>query len=207
MKNKVQYISNVPDTKVQQIIDIFGKKKCKCGCDCADGKKDDHFLKTGQGVPTAETPGELGDFYRDELTGRVFECVEVKEETTEGGTVRIQVVQASDGPDSSYLNVDAWDEGDYGVLFAANNTYARALYVKKDGKLEELKFFNTTDENEIDPALDNEQIDYVVYATGGTFYVCFCAAEVTTTVYAWVELTAEKISDEEIENIINSFNL
>ena len=199
MTDTEKYIKQQPDSVVQRLINIFDKKKCGCGCDCADegnnnatGEPAEHNLIVGEGYPTEKTQGNLGDFYRDELTGHVFECVDIWEQPSAGETVSKKIVQWSDGPDSSYLNVNAWKEGDFGVLAPFAAQIPSALYVKRDGELEALEFFGATNENEIEAGF-NAGYDYVTYADDDGFHVYYHTAEDWEISYYWVATEQQDI--------------
>ena len=211
MINTTKSIRQKPDTVVQQIIDIFGKKKKSCGCsDTGSSSADDHAMTKGSGEPTADTPGELGDFYLDELTGNVYECTEITSQSAAGGINMKQIRQLSDGPDISYFNTNAWQNNDFGVLYSSNClTLAKHLYKLTGGRLMEITtFFNTTDEREIEAAF-SVGFDYVVLAKDGTFFVCTKGSTIITKSYKWVELTHRAITTEEIEGVTsqNSTNV
>ncbi len=217
MINTGKYIKQQPDRVVQRMISIFGKKKCACGCACADGGNsggeatggtgtDDHRMIVGSGEPTPYTAADLGDYYRDQTTGHIYECIEVKSENIKQTINMVQVSEALDAPDASYFTPDAWPDHAYGVLITSDNE-VRALYEKQNGELsQELNYFITTDQNELPSAFDSGH-KIVVLIANNTFYVCTRTTEKgKNTVYTWLDLTLENITNEEINNIVNSLN-
>lgn len=172
MINTEKYIKQQPDREVQRMISIFGKKKCACGCDGTHGDGGTvapmaHNLITGSGFPSEETVGNLGDYYRDELNNRTFECVDITEENE--GINGQPAAQASDGEDISYINIDSLDEGEYAVLITSSNQ-VRNLYQKQNGEPVELPFEQFSTENDI---YFNSDVKHAVVINGGNnlFYI------------------------------------
>ena len=185
MINTGKYIKQQPDRVVQRMISIFGKKKCACGCDGTHGNSGGtvapmaHNLITGSGFPSEETVGNLGDYYRDELNNRTFECVDITEKNE--GINGQPAAQASDGEDISYINIDSLDEGEYAVLITSDNQ-VRNLYQKQNGEPVELPFEQFSTENDI---YFNSDVKHAVVINGGNnlFYI-YTPAE-TYKEYHW----------------------
>lgn len=172
-----------PDNKVQQIISIFGKKKCNCGCDGNHGNGATvapmaHNLITGEGFPTEETVGNLGDYYRDELSNRTFECVDITEEYE--GINGQEIAQVSDGEDISYINIDSLNEGDYAALTAG--VQVNNLYQLQNGELIEIPFEQVANENDVQFSADIKHV--VCINSGNNMYYIYTPAE-TYPAYHW----------------------
>lgn len=171
-----------PDNKVQKIISIFGKKKCNCGC---DGNHDNsagtpmaHNLIKGEGFPTEDTAGTLGDYYRDELSNRTFECVDITEEYD--GINGQEIAQVSDGEDISYINIDSLNEGDYAALTAG--VQVNNLYQLQNGELIEIPFEQVDNENDVYFSADIKHV--VCINSGNNMYYIYTPAE-TYPAYHW----------------------
>lgn len=171
-----------PDNKVQKIISIFGKKKCNCGC---DGNHDNsagtpmaHNLIKGEGFPTEDTAGNLGDYYRDELSNRTFECVDITE--VYDGINGQEIAQVSDGEDISYINIDSLNEGDYAALTAG--VQVNNLYQLQNGELIEIPFEQVDNENDVYFSADIKHV--VCINSGNNMYYIYTPAE-TYPAYHW----------------------
>ncbi len=195
-----------PDNKVQQIISIFGKKKCNCGCDGNHGNGATvasmaHNLITGEGFPTLDTVGNLGDYYRDEINNRTFECVEITEEYE--GINGQEIAQVSDGEDISYINIDSLNEGDYAALTAGEQV--NNLYQKQNGELIEIPFEQVANENDVYFSADIKHV--VCINSGNNMYYIYTPAETypafhwTATEHRTIELI---VPDEIIKDFQNS---
>lgn len=207
-----------PDNKVQQIISIFGKKKCNYVCNCNCGHSiviggngtgsngtgdDDHRTITGRGEPTTSTAADLGDYYRDELTGHIYECVDLKYENVSYTINKNQVWEALNAPDSSAFTIETWPENGYGVLINSNNEVI-ALYQKQNGELfQEMEYLNVNSDNELLPAFDAGH-RVLILLSNNAYYICTRSMDRGTPVYTWIDITQEPLSNDEINAIVNS---
>lgn len=188
-----------PDNKVQKIISIFGKKKCNCGC---DGNHDNsagtpmaHNLIKGEGFPTEDTAGNLGDYYRDELSNRTFECVDITEEYD--GINGQEIAQVSDGEDISYINIDSLNEGDYAALTAG--VQVNNLYQLQNGELIEIPFEQVDNENDVYFSADIKHV--VCINSGNNMYYIYTPSE-TYPAYHWTATEHRTIELEVPDEVI-----
>ena len=218
MKNTEKYIKQQPDTVVQKIISIFGKKKCHYVCNCNCGQNviiggngtgnngtggDDHRTITGRGEPTTSTAAELGDYYRDELTGHIYECVDLNYENVSYSINKTQISEALNAPDSSAFAIDTWPDNGYGVLINTNNEVT-ALYQKQNGQLfQEMEYLGVNSDNELLPAFEAGHRVLILHSNN-TYYICTRTMDRGTPVYTWIDITQEALSNDEINTIVNS---
>lgn len=148
-----KFIKQHPDTVVQQIIDIFGKKKNNDSCNCSV-----EIIEL-DGFPTLQTVGQIGDYCRDKRTGRTFRLEAIHEDYA--GYEYVPDLSKYHSNKDGYFCVEVEDE-------SANPIMPTRLY--KDGV--DYRFRHTSFIDDIERFfIEDPTLEYVIYTPARPYNV------------------------------------